>query len=89
VSAGQATAVVPDVRTDLRHIACRPTGRSAIVVPLLDGKEVLGVLAVDSDDIDAFAAEDQALLGTVASHLVARFRRNTTKSLPHEESRSG
>jgi L-methionine (R)-S-oxide reductase len=71
------TIVLPDVRTDPRYIACSPTVRSEIVVPLLDGEHVLGVLDVDSDDIDAFGREDQALLETVASYVVEKYRRGT------------
>jgi L-methionine (R)-S-oxide reductase len=67
--------VLPDVRAEPRYIACSPTVRSEIVVPLLDGEHVLGVLDVDSDGLDAFGAEDQALLETVASYLVGKFRR--------------
>ncbi|MGH8067981.1 MAG: GAF domain-containing protein [Candidatus Entotheonellia bacterium] len=69
------TVVVPDVRTDPRYIACSPTVCSEIVVPLLDGECVLGVLDVDSDDIAAFAVEDQTLLETVANYVVEKFRR--------------
>jgi L-methionine (R)-S-oxide reductase len=83
------TVVVPDVRTDPRYIACSPTVRSEIVVPLLDGERALGVLDVDSDAIDAFAAEDQALLEMVARYVVDKFRRSPTKPWPHEESRAG
>jgi L-methionine (R)-S-oxide reductase len=69
------TIVLPDVRTDTRYIACSPTVRSEIVVPLLDGEHVLGVLDVDSEDIDGFGSEDQALLETVASYVVEKYRR--------------
>jgi L-methionine (R)-S-oxide reductase len=82
------TVVIPDVRTDPRYIACSPTVRSEIVVPLLDGECVLGVLDVDSDDIDAFASEDRALLEAVASYVVEKFRRRHTKPPSHGEGRS-
>jgi putative methionine-R-sulfoxide reductase with GAF domain len=42
------------------------------MVPLLDGKQVLGALDVDNDHPNAFAAEDPALLETVASYRVAQ-----------------
>jgi hypothetical protein len=45
------------------------------VAPLLDGEQVLGALDVDSDNIDAFAGEDQALLEGVARYIVEKFRR--------------
>ena len=59
--------ILPDVRTDPRYIACSPTVRSEIVGPLLDGERVLGVLDVDSNGIEAFVAEDRALLDSVAN----------------------
>jgi L-methionine (R)-S-oxide reductase len=73
------TIVLSDVRTDPRYIACSPMVRSEIVAPLLDGERVLGVLDVDSDDIDAFAGEDQALLEGVASYVAEKFRRSSAK----------
>ena len=52
--------VVPDVEEFPGHIACSSLSRSEIVVPLFKGKEVAGVLDIDSaepstfDHIDAF-----------------------------------
>jgi L-methionine (R)-S-oxide reductase len=76
--------VLADVRTDPRYIACSPTVRSEIVVPLLDGERILGVLDLDSDDIDAFGPEDQALLETVASYVVEKYRRREANPSPLE-----
>jgi L-methionine (R)-S-oxide reductase len=69
------TVVLPDVRTEPCYIACSPTVRSEIVVPLLDGEQVLGVLDIDSDEIAAFGAEDQQFLEAVASYVVDKYRR--------------
>ena len=66
------TIVLPDVRSDPRYIACSPTVRSEIVVPLLDGERVLGVLDVDSDASDAFGLDDQRLLEATANYLVEK-----------------
>ncbi len=68
------TIVIPDVRTDPRYIACSPTVRSEIVVPLLDDERVLGVLDADSDMFDAFAPHDQALMEAIARYLVQKRR---------------
>jgi L-methionine (R)-S-oxide reductase len=75
------TIVLPDVRQDPRYIACSPTVRSELVVPLLDGERILGVLDLDSDDVDAFGPDDHALLEKVASYVVERYRR---LSSPHD-----
>lgn len=66
------TIVLPDVRSDPRYIACSPTVRSEIVVPLLDGERILGVLDVDSDELDTFGRDDQRLLEAVARYVVGK-----------------
>jgi len=68
------TVVLSDVRTDPRYIACSPTVRSEIIVPLLDGERTLGVLDIDSDELDAFGADDQRFLEAVASYVVDKYR---------------
>ena len=42
------------------HIACDAASRSELVVPLLAAGEVLGVLDLDSPDLERFDTEDQA-----------------------------
>jgi GAF domain-containing protein len=80
------TIILPDVRSDPRYIACSPTVRSEIVVPLLDGDHTLGVLDVDSDDLDSFGPEDQALLEAVAGYVVEKCRqRQDTRSRRERE----
>jgi L-methionine (R)-S-oxide reductase len=78
------TIVLSDVRNDPRYIACSPSVRSEIVVPLLDGERILGVLDLDSDDIDAFGPEDQTLLEMVASYVVEKCRRCQANPSPLE-----
>ncbi len=75
------TIVLPDVHTDPRYIACSPTVRSEIVVPLIDRERVLGVLDVDSDELDAFGVGDQTLLETVAGYLMEK-RRHDSAVIP-------
>src|SRR5438045_8651100 len=54
------TIIVPDVTKFPGHIACDPNSRSEIVVPVFapDG-ELIAVLDVDSDRLDAVHEEDQ------------------------------
>jgi len=54
------TIIVPDVNQFPGHIACDPNSKSEIVVPVFgaDG-ELVAVLDVDSDKLDAFDEEDQ------------------------------
>jgi GAF domain-containing protein len=53
------TIIVPDVNQFPGHIACDPNAKSEIVVPVFapDG-ELIAVLDVDSDRINAFDEED-------------------------------
>ncbi len=64
------TLVVPDVEEFPGHIACSSDSKSEIVVPILRNGEVVGVLDVDSDQLDDFtAAVDQPALEAVAELL--------------------
>ncbi|WP_341839276.1 GAF domain-containing protein [Chitinophaga caseinilytica] len=56
------TLVVPDVEAFPGHIACSSLSRSEIVVPLLVNGEVMGVLDVDSVDLDTFDETDKRYL---------------------------
>jgi GAF domain-containing protein len=59
------TLIVPDVEKFPGHIACSSLSKSEIVVPILRGDEVLGVLDVDSDELDQFDETDRLYLEQV------------------------
>lgn len=62
------TVIVPNVDEFPGHIACSSASKSEIVVPLLDAeKRPIGVLDVDSDEIDDFSEIDAKGLETIAS----------------------
>ena len=65
----KATIIVDDVNADPRYLACSIETRSEIVVPIMNGSEVLGEIDIDSDQPAAFGAADRALLEQVASLL--------------------
>lgn len=65
------TEIVPDVTQNERFIACFPSTRSEIVVPLLKDGEVVGEIDVDSDLLDAFDDRDVRLLEWTAAKLAA------------------
>jgi signal transduction histidine kinase len=69
-------ARVGDVTQDKRYIMLRPEVRSELAVPLEVNGEVRGVLNVDSDRVEAFTADDQELLETLAIQ-AARVIQNT------------
>ena len=60
------TIIVDDVNADPRYLACSIETRSEIVVPIMNGADVLGEIDIDSDRPSAFGANDRALLEQVA-----------------------
>lgn len=65
------TFMVPDVSKETNYLACSPTVKSEIVLPILRQGEVMGELDIDSHTIDAFSEEDRAFLLKVC-YAVAR-----------------
>ena len=55
----EQTVLVPNVDLFDGHIACSSLSKSEIVVPLLKNGRVVGVLDVDSDELDAFDQIDK------------------------------
>ena len=55
----EQTVLVPNVDLFAGHIACNSLSKSEIVVPLLKNGRVVGVLDVDSDELDAFDQIDK------------------------------
>jgi len=65
-AASGRTEVVDDVNADARYLACFPSTRSEIVVPISYEKRVVGEIDIDSDEASAFAEADRAFLERVA-----------------------
>lgn len=63
--------IVPDVRVFPGHIFCDADTLSEIVTPLQQGDTLLGVLDVDSHQINAFDSVDQKYLEEI-SNLLSR-----------------
>jgi GAF domain-containing protein len=66
-ASARETIVVPDVCADARYLACSPTVKSEIVVPICAGADVIGVLDIDSDEPDAFSDDDRRFLESLAA----------------------
>jgi putative methionine-R-sulfoxide reductase with GAF domain len=60
------TEVVDDVNADARYLACFPSTRSEIVVPISYERRVVGEIDIDSDTPAAFGEADRAFLERVA-----------------------
>lgn len=61
------TLIVPDVEQFPGHIACSSLSKSEIVVPVIRSGVVLGVLDVDSVDLNTFDETDQKFLEEIVS----------------------
>lgn len=78
------TLVVPDVEKFPGHIACSSASKSEIVVPIIIDEEVVGVLDVDSHELNQFDETDALYLEKIVqlidfSELVAEI--NWTKGI--------
>ena len=62
---------VNDVSQDTRYIEGSPNTRSELAIPLMYRGELLGVLNVESEQIAAYAENDEELLGTLGGSLAA------------------
>jgi L-methionine (R)-S-oxide reductase len=67
------TLRVPDVTKFNGHITCDSASKSEIVVPMLtDDSHLIGVLDVDSPELDRFDAEDEAGLKILAEIIASK-----------------
>jgi GAF domain-containing protein len=62
----RTTIVVPDVHQYPGHIACDLFSNSEIVIPLVKDDQLIGVLDIDSPEIDRFTPVDAAYLESIA-----------------------
>ncbi|RIY31965.1 hypothetical protein CKF54_05860 [Psittacicella hinzii] len=69
------TQRVADVHQFPGHIACDSASNSEIVIPIKVGRDVVGVLDIDSPSLDRFSAEDQKGLEAVVKVLNAQLAR--------------
>jgi GAF domain-containing protein len=65
-AASGETEIVDDVNTDPRYLACFPSTRSEIVVPIAHDGRIVGEIDIDSDRPAAFGEADRAFLERVA-----------------------
>lgn len=73
-AAQRTTLVVPDVHAFPGHIACDSASASEIVVPLIDGTDLIGVLDLDSPRPARFDEHDRRGLERLARIYVASLR---------------
>jgi GAF domain-containing protein len=63
--------LVPDVEAFPGHIACSSLSRSEVVLPLMKEGEVIGVLDVDSEQLNEFDEVDVKFLTELCTWLVS------------------
>lgn len=69
--ANAETIIVADVDVFPGHIACSSLSKSEIVVPLIKNGNVIGVLDVDSDQLNDFDTTDELYLTELCQYLSA------------------
>lgn len=67
------TIIVPDVSKFEGHIACSSLSKSEIVTPIMKGKDVVGVIDIDSPSLKRFGDKEKVLLEKVAKALSTVF----------------
>jgi GAF domain-containing protein len=70
-AAHRRTLRVSNVLLDTRYIEGSSNTRSEMAIPLLYRSELLGVLNVESEQLSAYAENDEELLGTLGGSLAA------------------
>ncbi|NOX44977.1 MAG: diguanylate cyclase [Caldiserica bacterium] len=68
------SALVPDVRRDPDYVAAHPLIRSELVVPIVEGGEVLGVINLESPEPAAFTDADRELLESLGRQIGVALR---------------
>jgi GAF domain-containing protein len=71
VAAHRRPLRVRDVSEDPRYINISANTRSELAVPLIYRSELLGVLNVESEQVDAYTENDEEMLGTLGGSLAA------------------
>lgn len=71
VAAHRKALRVNDIRQDARYIMVSANTRSELAIPLIFRNDILGVLNVESEQINAYNENDEEMLGTLAGSLAA------------------
>ncbi|HNI38483.1 MAG TPA: GAF domain-containing protein, partial [Pseudomonadales bacterium] len=71
VAAHRRPLRIRDVREDSRYIETSPNTRSEMAIPLIYRNEILGVINVESEQVDAYSENDEEMLGTLGGSLAA------------------
>jgi signal transduction histidine kinase len=67
--------LVPDVAHEPRYIAVRPSARSELAAPIVDGDQVVGVVDLERDETGGFTPADLTLLEELVAEAARVMRR--------------
>ena len=81
----RAPVLVGDVRLDSRYIRDTKNTRSELAVPLRIGEHVIGVLDVQSEQVNTFDAEDLFVMQTLAGQIAVAIDSANTYTAQQEE----
>ncbi len=71
VAAHRRALRLNDVNKDSRYIQASPNTRSELAVPMIYRNELLGVINVESEQLDAYSDNDEEMLGILSGSLAA------------------
>lgn len=66
---------VPDTKMDPDYYELDPKTRSELCVPIIVADEVYGIINLESEEVNAFASEDEQLLKTIANNIASSIER--------------
>jgi len=61
----EETFIIQDVSRETNYLSCSTNVKSEIVVPIFQGRKIVGELDIDSHSISPFSDEDRTFLETV------------------------
>jgi len=75
VANSNESVIVPDVSKDDRYVNANPTTRSEIVVPIMADERLIGVINLESENINAYDEHSLYLITTFASQAAVSLER--------------
>lgn len=74
VAATLQVRYAPDVQLDPYYMACGPTTRSEVAIPLLVDGKLVGVFSASHPELDAFAPDQLRMLQALCSHVAVAIK---------------
>jgi GAF domain-containing protein/DNA-binding response OmpR family regulator len=71
VGSTMQSQIVPNIDKEVRYLPIAPGSKSAIVVPIASGSELVGLIALESRNLSAYTSDTLTLLLTLAGSLAA------------------